>query len=175
MALALGDDAHQLREASAGTDRRSNLVTEAAPDTEATPPPPTGADLLAQQPPEVQEAVKRPSTERRVADLRRRACRSIRSTKARAGRRLRAAAHDRHPTPGGRDHHRRGDGRQRALDGDAAASGDPRNAVPHLAVKPQTRRHRNQPDDLHDEAHLPYAAPLARQPRDAGGRVLLPR
>src|SRR6185437_114589 len=55
-----------------------------------------------------------------------------------------------------------------------ASSGDPRNPVPHLAMKPQACGHRDQPDDLHDEAHLPPAAPLARQPRDAGSRILLP-
>ncbi|MBF6570923.1 MAG: hypothetical protein IVW54_18825, partial [Candidatus Binataceae bacterium] len=34
------------------------LVTKAAPPSEAEPAPPTGAQLLAQQPAEVQEAVK---------------------------------------------------------------------------------------------------------------------
>jgi hypothetical protein len=49
-----------------------------------------------------------------------------------------------------------------------AASGDPRDTVPHLAVN-RKFRYLNRPDDRHDEAHLPRDAPLARQPRDAAG------
>ena len=44
-----------------------------------------------------------------------------------------------------------------------ASSGDPRNPLPHLAVKPQGAGHQNQSHDLHDEAHLPPDAALARR------------
>ena len=54
LALALGGCAAK----QPPTPPPLKIVTEAAPKQDATLPPPTGAELLAQQPREVQEAVK---------------------------------------------------------------------------------------------------------------------
>ena len=91
-----------------------------------------------------------------------------------AGGRLCTAAHHRHPAAAGRDHHRRGDGRQRALDGDAGRFGRSAQRRAASGGEATGSGHRDQPDHLHDQAHLPPAAALARA-RDAGGRVLLSR
>jgi type IV secretion system protein VirB9 len=114
------------------------LVTEAEPKDAAPPTPPTGAQLLAEQPPEVQEAVKEHDKSGDWAVYR-------------------TAGHTLYPY---------NQGPEPAIDceplrtsdiqlqpgetitdvaiGDSerwmatpASSGDPRNPVPHLAVKPQ--------------------------------------
>lgn len=115
-----------------------NLVTEAAPEAEATPPPPTGAELLAQQPPQVQEAVRDHRQDGEwpvyksaelvlypfgeepepVVD-----CRPLHTTdiQLQPGETITDVAM----------------GDTERWMATPAASGDPRSAVPHLAVKPQ--------------------------------------
>jgi type IV secretory pathway VirB9-like protein len=114
------------------------IVTEAAPKQDAAPPPPTGAELLAQQPREVQEAVKDHQQDGKwpvyrtaelvlypygeepepVID-----CEPLRTTDIQ----LQPAETITDVAMGDTE-------RWMAT---PAASGDPRNAVPHLAVKPQ--------------------------------------
>ncbi len=114
------------------------IVTEAAPKPEATPPPPTGAQLLAEQPPEVQQAIRdhrddgkwpvyrtpqlvlypyggRPEP---IVD-----CAPLRTTdiQLQPGETITDVAM----------------GDTERWMATPAASGDPRNPVPHLAVKPQ--------------------------------------
>src|SRR5579871_4544777 len=114
------------------------IVTEAAPKPEATPPQPSGAQLLAEQPPEVQQAIndhqedskwpvyKKPElvlypygdgTEP-VVD-----CAPLRTTdiQLQPGETITDVAM----------------GDTERWMATPAASGDPRNPVPHLAVKPQ--------------------------------------
>ncbi len=115
-----------------------NLVTEAAPEAEATPPPPTGAELLAQQPSQVQEAVRDHRQDGEwpvyksaelvlypfgeepepVVD-----CRPLHTTdiQLQPGETITDVAM----------------GDTERWMATPAASGDPRSAVPHLAVKPQ--------------------------------------
>ncbi len=115
------------------------IVTEAAPKPEATPPPPpTGAQLLAEQPPEVQQAIrdhqddgkwpvyKTPQlvlypyggTPEPIVD-----CAPLRTTdiQLQPGETITDVAM----------------GDTERWMATPAASGDPRNPVPHLAVKPQ--------------------------------------
>jgi len=115
------------------------IVTEAAPKQDAALPPPTGAELLAQQPREVQEAVKDHQQDGKwpvyrtaevvlypygeepepVID-----CEPLRTTdiQLQPGETITDVAM----------------GDTERWMATPAASGDPRNAVPHLAVKPQT-------------------------------------
>lgn len=114
------------------------IVTEAAPKSEATPPSPTGAQLLAQQPSEVQQAVKDHDQDGKwpvyktpqlvlypyggsaepVVD-----CAPLRTTdiQLQPGETITNVA--------------MGDSERWMAT--PASSGDPRNPVPHLAVKPQ--------------------------------------
>jgi P-type conjugative transfer protein TrbG len=114
------------------------LVTEAAPKQDAAPPPPTGAQLLAQQPREVQAAVREHQQNGKwpvyktaeivlypygqepepVID-----CEPLRTTdiQLQPGETITDVAM----------------GDTERWMATPAASGDPRNAVPHLAVKPQ--------------------------------------
>ncbi len=114
------------------------IVTEAAPKPEATPPPPTGAQLLAEQPPEVQQAIKDHrddgkwpvyrtpqqvlypygGTSEPIVD-----CAPLRTTdiQLQPGETITDVAM----------------GDTERWMATPAASGDPRNPVPHLAVKPQ--------------------------------------
>ncbi len=114
------------------------IVTEAAPKPEATPPSPTGAQLLAEQPPEVQQAIKDHRDDGRwpvyrapqqvlypyggrsepIVD-----CAPLRTTdiQLQPGETITDVAM----------------GDTERWMATPAASGDPRNPVPHLAVKPQ--------------------------------------
>jgi type IV secretion system protein VirB9 len=114
------------------------IVTEAAPKPEATPPPPTGAQLLAEQPPEVQQAIKDHQDDGKwpvyktpqlalypyggsseaIVD-----CAPLRTTdiQLQPGETITDVAM----------------GDTERWMATPAASGDPRNPVPHLAVKPQ--------------------------------------
>ena len=114
------------------------IVTEAAPKSEATPPSPTGTQILAQQPPEVQQAIKDHDQDGKwpvyktpelvlypyggmsepVVD-----CAPLRTTdiQLQPGETITDVA--------------MGDSERWMAT--PAASGDPRNPVPHLAVKPQ--------------------------------------
>jgi P-type conjugative transfer protein TrbG len=114
------------------------IVTEAAPKQDAAPPPPTSAELLSQQPREVREAIKDHQNDGRwpvyrtaelvlypygeepepVID-----CEPLRTTDIE----LQPAETITDVAMGDTE-------RWMAT---PAASGDPRNAVPHLAVKPQ--------------------------------------
>ena len=115
-----------------------NLVTEAPPQAEAAPAPPTGAELLAQQPSEVQEAIKEHRQDGKwpvyktpelvlypyregpepIID-----CEPLRTTdiQLQPGETITDVAM----------------GDTERWMATPAASGDPRNPVPHLAVKPQ--------------------------------------
>ena len=114
------------------------IVTEAAPKAAATPAPPTGAELLAEQPPEIQQAIR----EHRDGDkwpVYRTAqfvlypyggasepvvdCAPLRTTdiQLQPGETITDVAM----------------GDTERWMATPAASGDPRNPVPHLAVKPQ--------------------------------------
>jgi len=114
------------------------IVTEAAPKPEATPPPPTGAQLLAQQPSEVQQAIKdhQPDDRWQVYKTPERIlfpygdgsepvvdCTPLRTTDIQL-----------QPSETITDVAMGDTERWMAT---PAASGDPRNPVPHLAVKPQ--------------------------------------
>ncbi len=134
LALALGGCAAK----QPPTPPPLKIVTEAAPKQDAAPPPPTGAELLAQQPREVQEAVKDHQQDGKwpvyrtaelvlypygeepepVID-----CEPLRTTDIQ----LQPAETITDVAMGDTE-------RWMAT---PAASGDPRNAVPHLAVKPQ--------------------------------------
>ncbi len=114
------------------------IVTEAARKQDAAPPPPTGAELLSQQPREVREAIKDHQNDGRwpvyrtaelvlypygeepepVID-----CEPLRTTdiQLQSGETITDVAM----------------GDTERWMATPAASGDPRNAVPHLAVKPQ--------------------------------------
>ena len=114
------------------------IVTEAAPKPEPTPPPPTGAQLLAEQPPEVQQAIKEHrhdgkwpvyktpqlvlypygGTSEPIVD-----CAPLRTTdiQLQPGETITDVAM----------------GDTERWMATPAASGDPRNPIPHLAVKPQ--------------------------------------
>ncbi len=150
------------------------LVTESPTEPSAPPPPPTGAQLLAQQPSEVQGAIKEHEQDGKWPVYRTAEytlypynqepeptvdCAPLRTTdiQLQPGETITDVAL----------------GDTERWMATPAASGDPRNAVPHLAVKPQVLGNRDQPDDLHDEAHLSPAPALARA-RDAGSGVLLP-
>ncbi|MHB8383694.1 MAG: P-type conjugative transfer protein TrbG [Candidatus Binataceae bacterium] len=115
-----------------------NLVTEAAPQSEATPTPPTGAQLLAQQPAEVQTAIKEHQQNGQwpvyktpdlvlypygeepepIVD-----CKPLRTTdiQLQPGETITDVAM----------------GDTERWMATPAASGDPRNPVPHLSLKPQ--------------------------------------
>ena len=115
-----------------------NLVTEAPPQAEATPAPPTGAELLAQQPSEVQAAIKEHQQDGKwpvyktpelvlypygeepepIVD-----CAPLRTTdiQLQPGETITDVAM----------------GDTERWMSTPAASGNPRNPVPHLAVKPQ--------------------------------------
>ncbi|MGH7778975.1 MAG: P-type conjugative transfer protein TrbG [Candidatus Binataceae bacterium] len=117
------------------------LVTEAAPQPEATPSPPTGAQLLKQQPSEVQAAIKEHQQDGNwpvykmpeltlypysqesepVVD-----CAPLRTTdiELQPGETITDVAM----------------GDTERWMATPAASGDPRNPMPHLAVKPQASR-----------------------------------
>ncbi len=114
------------------------LVTEAPTDSSATPPPPTGAQLLAQQPAEVQAAIKEHqqdgkwpvyrTTEYTLYPYNQKPepavdCAPLRTTdiQLQPGETITDVAL----------------GDTERWMATPAASGDPRNAVPHLAVKPQ--------------------------------------
>jgi type IV secretion system protein TrbG len=114
------------------------IVTEAAPKQDAAPSPPTGAELLAQQPREVREAIKDHQNDGRwpvyrtaelvlypygeepepVID-----CEPLRTTdiQLQPGETITDVAM----------------GDTERWMATPAASGDPRNSLPHLAVKPQ--------------------------------------
>jgi type IV secretion system protein VirB9 len=114
------------------------MVTETAPKPAATPPPPTGAQLLAEQPPEVQQAIKDHRDDGKwpvyrtpqqvlypyggrsepIVD-----CAPLRTTdiQLQPGETITDVAM----------------GDTERWMATPAASGDPRNPVPHLAVKPQ--------------------------------------
>ncbi|MGH7933295.1 MAG: P-type conjugative transfer protein TrbG [Candidatus Binataceae bacterium] len=114
------------------------IVTEAAPKPEATPPSPTSAQLLAQQPPEVQQAINQHQQDGKwpvyktpelilypygqgpepIID-----CEPLRTTdiQLQPGETITDVAM----------------GDTERWMATPAASGDPRNPVPHLAVKPQ--------------------------------------
>src|SRR5579885_2459903 len=114
------------------------IVTEAAPKAAATPAPPTGAELLAEQPPEVQQAIREHrdggkwpvyrsaqfvlypygGASEPIVD-----CAPLRTTdiQLQPGETITDVA--------------MGDGERWMAT--PASSGDPRNPVPHLAVKPQ--------------------------------------
>lgn len=116
-----------------------NLVTEAAPQPEVTPAPPTGAQLLAQQPAEVQTAIKEHQQDGQwpvyktpelvlypygeelepIVD-----CKPLRTTdiQLQPGETITDVAL----------------GDTERWMATPAASGDPRNPVPHLSLKPQT-------------------------------------
>ncbi|MGH7812400.1 MAG: P-type conjugative transfer protein TrbG [Candidatus Binataceae bacterium] len=115
-----------------------NLVTEPAPEAEATPPPLTGAELLAHQPPQVQEAVRDHSQDGQWPAYRAPEldlfpfgaepepvieCRPLHTTdlQLQAGETITDVAM----------------GDTERWMATPAASGDPRKPVPHLAVKPQ--------------------------------------
>src|SRR5713101_7316883 len=114
------------------------IVTEAAPKQDPAPPPPTGAELLSQQPREVREAIKDRQNEGRWPAYRTAElvlypygeepepvidCEPLRTTDIQ----LQPAETITDVAMGDTE-------RWMAT---PAASGDPRNAVPHLAVKPQ--------------------------------------
>jgi P-type conjugative transfer protein TrbG len=115
-----------------------NLVTEAPAENKATPPPPNGAHLLAQQPAEVQEALKEHQQDGKWPVYRTAEytlypynqepepvvnCAPLRTTdiELQPGETITDVAL----------------GDTERWMATPAASGDPRNAVPHLAVKPQ--------------------------------------
>lgn len=151
------------------------VVTEAAPKSGTAPTTSTGDDLLAHQPPAVQEAVRVHQQSGKwpvhktaqlvlypygeepepVVD-----CGPLRTTdiQLETGETITDVALGRH----------------RALDGDAGCLR--RSAQPSSSSCGQaaSTRDRNQPDDLHHQAHLSPASALAWAP-DAGGGVLLPR
>ncbi len=115
-----------------------NLVTEAAPQPELTPAPPTGAQLLAQQPAEIQTAIKEHQQDGQwpvyktpelvlypygeepepIVD-----CKPLRTTdiQLQPGETITDVAM----------------GDTERWMATPAASGDPRNPVPHLSLKPQ--------------------------------------
>jgi type IV secretion system protein TrbG len=114
------------------------LVAEAPTDSSATPPPPTGAQLLAQQPTEVQAAIKEHQQDGKWPVYRTAEytlypynqkpepavdCAPLRTTdiQLQPGETITDVAL----------------GDTERWMATPAASGDPRNAVPHLAVKPQ--------------------------------------
>lgn len=122
----------------APTPPQLNLVTEAPAEPRATPPPPTGAQLLAQQGPEVQAAInehrqdgKWPiyrTTEYTLYPYNQEPepvvnCAPLRTTdiELQPGETITDVAL----------------GDTERWMATPAASGDPRNAVPHMAVKPQ--------------------------------------
>jgi P-type conjugative transfer protein TrbG len=115
-----------------------NLVTEAPAESKATPPPPNGAHLLAQQPAEVQAALKKHQQDGKWPVYRTAEytlypynqepepvvnCAPLRTTdiELQPGETITDVAL----------------GDTERWMATPAASGDPRNAVPHLAVKPQ--------------------------------------
>ena len=153
-----------------------NLVTEAAPQPEATPPPPTGAELLAQQPAEVRDGGQGASAGRQMAGLQ-----NTRTDPLPVRRR--AAADRRLPPLRTTDIQLQpGETITDVAMGDTerwmatpASSGDPRNPVPHLALKPQAPGIETNLT-IYTTKHIYHLTPaLARKPRDAGGRVLLSR
>lgn len=114
------------------------LVAEAPTDSSATPPPPTGAQLLAQQPAEVQAAIKEHQQDGKWPVYRTAEytlypynqkpepavdCAPLRTTdiQLQPGETITDVAL----------------GDTERWMATPAASGDPRNAVPHLALKPQ--------------------------------------
>ncbi len=114
------------------------IVTEAPAESAATPPPPTGAQLLAQQPSEVQAAIKEHredgkwpvyrTAEHTIYPYNQKPepavdCAPLRTTdiQLQPGETITDVAL----------------GDTERWMATPAASGDPRNAVPHLAVKPQ--------------------------------------
>jgi P-type conjugative transfer protein TrbG len=114
------------------------IVTEAAPKPEATPPPPTGTELLAEQPPEVRQAIKEHRHDGKWPVYRTPQlvlypyggsgeplvdCAPLRTTdiQLQPGETITDVAM----------------GDTERWMATPAASGDPRNPVPHLAVKPQ--------------------------------------
>ena len=82
-----------------------------------------------------------------------------------ASGRLRASAHHGHSASAGRDDHRRCAGRYRALDGDAGRLRRPAQCRSSSGGEATGSGDRDQPDDLHDEAHLSPAAAVARGAR----------
>ncbi len=117
---------------------RLKLVAEAPTDSSATPPPPSGAQLLSQQPAEVQAAVKEHQQDGKWPVYRTAEytiypynqkpepavdCAPLRTTdiQLQPGETITDVAL----------------GDTERWMATPAASGDPRNAVPHLAVKPQ--------------------------------------
>jgi type IV secretory pathway TrbF-like protein len=151
------------------------LVTESPIEASARPPPPTGAQLLAQQPSEVQVAIKEHQQDGKWLVYRTARVHTVSlQSETGADRRLRAAAHHRHSAAAGRDDHRRCVGRYRALDGDAGRLWRSAQCRPSPSGETAGSGNRNQSDNLHDKAHLSPAPALARA-RDAGGRVLVPR
>ena len=135
LALVLSACASQQQ---ASTPPPLKIVTEAPAESSATPPPPTGAQLLAQQPAEVQAAIKEhqedgkwpvyrtveytlyPYNQKPEPSV---DCAPLRTTdiQLQPGETITDVAL----------------GDTERWMATPAASGDPRNAVPHLAVKPQ--------------------------------------
>ncbi|MBF6568032.1 MAG: P-type conjugative transfer protein TrbG [Candidatus Binataceae bacterium] len=135
LALVLSACASQQQ---ASTPPPLKIVTEAPAESSATPPPPTGAQLLAQQPAEVQAALKEHQQDGKWLVYRTAEytlypynekpepavdCAPLRTTdiQLQPGETITDVAL----------------GDTERWMATPAASGDPRNAVPHLAVKPQ--------------------------------------
>lgn len=114
------------------------IVPEAVPQAEATPAPPTGQDLLAQQPPEVRAAIQQHDQDGTWETFREGEsqlypydkgaepvidCEPLRSTdiQLEAGETITDVVM----------------GDSERWQATPAASGDPRNPIPHVAVKPQ--------------------------------------
>jgi type IV secretory pathway VirB9-like protein len=168
LALALSASASQPQ-----TAPPLNLVTESPTEPSPTPPPPAGAQLLAQQPAEMQRALKEHQqdgkwpvyrTEYTLYPYNQKPepavdCAPLRTTdiELQPGETITDVAL----------------GDTERWMATPAASGDPRNAVPHLAVKPQVPGIETNLT-IYNQTHLSPAAALARA-RDAGGGVLLSR
>ena len=147
-----------------------SLATRAAPMPEETsPPPPSGAELLAEQPREVQAAMREHAKSGQWPAYRTAEyvlypyghgaaplvdCAPLRTTDIQ----LQPGATITDVAMGDTE-------RWMAT---PASSGDAAPGDQATGVRP-----RDQPDDLHDQAHLSPATTSARRPRDAGSRVLL--
>ena len=149
------------------------LVTETEP-TAAAPAPPTPEHILTEQPPEVQEAVQKHNNKRQVAHLQDTGLHALsvqpglsRSSIAhRCGPRTFSSSRVR-PSP-------TCSGRQRALDCDARVLRRP--AQPCAASRYETRLRASRPTSRSTRrSNLPHGCSARAKPRDAGGRVLLPR
>ena len=99
LALALtvgGCSAQQGHQNQSQASNVAPIEPEAAPEAEATPKPITAAELLAQQPAEIQAAFKDARSERRVGNVQDSAVRALSlQPGTRSDSRLRAIANDR--------------------------------------------------------------------------------